>query len=415
MNVRTNELTAEKKPNHWPKGTGAKCALFLVAGLFSSLPARANTITAATCSQADVTAAYNSAVEGDTVKVPGPCSVSWNGLTISGKAITLDGGGNVTVTSTTAIMVQSTVTASSRVTGFLFTGPGNINLGVIGANGGSTFKPWRIDHNVFTNDNPTGVTMYNNSPGLFDHNTVTFGAAAEFIHNFARGSSNGNQGWTDDVLPGSAALVYIEDNDLTCTSNTTVCSMVQGYYGSRTVVRHNQMHGAVLIDMHGTCGNVYARWWEVYENTWTVSPGTNQYAYIGMRGGSGVIWNNHIVSPGNNSGGAGIKFIEDCTSGSYPITDQIGRGINQAYSPVYAWNNDPSMIYANQGTFVHNNDVFTSSSQPATMIRCELAADGGSPGTDSCPTTYSYVPYTYPHPLQGSGPPPPSGLADVVH
>jgi len=415
MNVRTNAMISGKRLNRWPKRTKEKCGLLFLVGLFWCLPARANTITAATCSQTDVTTAINAASAGDTVRVPGPCSVAWSNLTISGKAVTLDGGGTTTLTSTNAISMQSTATGSSRVTGFIFTGPGNLNLGVIVANGGKTFMPWRIDHCTFINDNPTAVSLFNNSPGLLDHNTFTAAAAAEVIHNFAMGAVNGNQGWTDDVAPGGPTMVFIEDNTFIITNNTTVGSIVQGYYGSRTVIRHNNIQGAGLIDMHGTCGNIYARWWEVYENTWTVNPGTNQYAYIGMRGGSGVIFNNHVINPGNNSGGAGIKFIEDCTSGTYPITGQIGRGINQDYSPAYAWNNDPSMIYGIQGKFVQGNDVFTSTSQPSTMIRCEGASDGGTPGSTSCPTTYSYAPYKYPHPLQGQGPQPPSALADVVH
>jgi len=179
MNVRTNAMISGKRLNRWPKRTKEKCGLLFLVGLFWCLPARANTITAATCSQTDVTTAINAASAGDTVRVPGPCSVAWSNLTISGKAVTLDGGGTTTLTSTNAISMQSTATGSSRVTGFIFTGPGNLNLGVIVANGGKTFMPWRIDHCTFINDNPTAVSLFNNSPGLLDHNTFTAAAAAE--------------------------------------------------------------------------------------------------------------------------------------------------------------------------------------------------------------------------------------------
>lgn len=416
MSVRTTQLISGQKLN---------CGLLFVVGLFWCLPARATAITAASCSQTDVQTAINSAVTGDTVNVPGPCSATWSSFVAiaSSQGITINGGGNTTLSNTSQGFSLNAGSVTTRITGFICNRASNIptdyNGHCLKVSGGTNAAPYRIDHWTFCAGGGTCgsqaifIDLSGNGPGLFDHNSFTAGSASEMIHNLGTGSS----GWTDDITPGGPNMVFIEDNTVTVAGNppSAVGSFIQGYYGSRTVLRHNNFSQMVLIDMHGTCGNVYARWWEVYENTWTPSITVNQYAYIGMRGGSGVIFNNHVINPQNNTGGGAIKFIEDCTSGTYPIPDQIGRGVNQNYNPAYAWGNDSSMAYGNQGSFIHSNDVFTSSSQPSTMIRCEAAADGGTPGTDTCPTTYSYVPYTYPHPLQGQGPQAPSALAAVVH
>src|ERR1700722_14827042 len=74
--------------------------------------AQAATVAAASCSSSAVQAAINSASNGDTVQVPGPCSVSWpSGVTISGKGITLNGGG-ATVTGHSASPASITISTN---------------------------------------------------------------------------------------------------------------------------------------------------------------------------------------------------------------------------------------------------------------------------------------------------------------
>jgi hypothetical protein len=397
--------------------------ILIVAVLFIMAPlSRANTIIAATCSQADVQNAINGAVEGDTVKTPGPCSFSWTGLSFS-KAVTLDGGGNSTLnggaSSTAAVTISSTATGNSRFTGFTITAGGNANQGVLLANGANRL-PWRIDHNTFTGGN-TQIVLNGGgiSAGLIDHNTVTLASGQEFIHDFGRGSVN-PAGWTSDVIPANPNFPYIEDNTVTVQGNppAAVASFFQGYYGSVDVIRHNNFGAMVLIDVHGTAPgcttnpNIGGRWWEISDNVWNLQIVANQYAYIAPRAGSGVIYNNSVVNPGNNSSNSGtIKMIEDCTA-SYPQQYQIGRGVNQDYSPAYVWNNLPAsgpggMGVVAQGAVTQGTDYFVSTLQPTSLVKCEAAADGGSPGgaAGSCPTTFIYTPYTYPHPLQSASSP----------
>ncbi len=155
--------------------------------LFWCLPAHATTINAASCSQSDVQNAVNSASNGDTVRVPGPCVVAWtSNVTVTGKGITVDGGGNTTITSSYAFNIQSSLAINTRITGFIFTGPGSPTNGDITTSGNKSNATFRIDHNTFTSASPTVIACYNNAPGLIDHNTFTGGGASEMIHNHKR-------------------------------------------------------------------------------------------------------------------------------------------------------------------------------------------------------------------------------------
>ena len=65
----------------------------LVSCSFCAFDAGADTHTAATCSLADVTSAYNASSDGDIVAVPsGNCT--WNGTLTVTKLITIQGAGS---------------------------------------------------------------------------------------------------------------------------------------------------------------------------------------------------------------------------------------------------------------------------------------------------------------------------------
>jgi hypothetical protein len=219
-------------------------------------------------------------------------------------------------------------------------------------------------------------------------------------------------------------MFFVEDNTFTFTPTGSPAffqgtSAIQSYFGARTVVRHNSIHN-MQVDQHGTCGLVYARWWEIYENTFfTDVANASQSNYMALRGGSGVAFNNH--HQGTNEATGFITLTEDCTSGTYPIQDQIGRGLNQNYSPVYIWGNDADMtVNSGNATDVQlSRDYFTSAAQPASLVRCEVATDSGvaEGGTGTCAGTYNYAPYTYPHPVvSGATPPaPPTNVKATAH
>ncbi|MGA7784745.1 MAG: hypothetical protein WB997_08900 [Candidatus Acidiferrales bacterium] len=384
--------------------------------LICCLPAQANTITAASCSQTDVQNAINSASEGDTVVVPGG-TCSWGGsVTIPNSVgLTIYGGGNTTITSGT-IFIQQGLT-ETRVTGFTFQGTGNCEAGnAVDTNGSPSSFAARIDHNTF---NPVGggtaICTNGNAPVLIDNNTFNIpsnAGAIEVIHNVGLGFSNGQSGWSVNVTPGGPGMVFVEDNTVLfpVNGNFSGASFLQSYAGAQTVVRHNQIHN-MQIDQHGSVPVTtypWVRWWEIYDNEFVNDSGAEQCCYIVVRGGSGVVWGN--THSGTNSV-TGIIQLDEEAGGSYPALDQVGRGINQALSPAYLWGNDAALVVTSVAANVQlNRDYYVSATQPASMSWQEKSGDTPS-------TTYNYVPYTYPHPLQGSqnAPSPPTGLTAVAH
>jgi hypothetical protein len=266
----------------------------------------------------------------------------------------------------------------------------------------------------------TFIQVSGNGPGLIDHNTFSGGGASEMIHNLGTGAGS-NTGWVDSLAPGSPNMVFVEDNTLTCLDPTFICSGIESYYGARNVLRHNEFV-FTQIDQHGTAGAVGARWWEAYQNDFNTPNNENQCCLITMRGGTGVIWGNTTSGSNSHGGGQGIDLYEEDT-GTWPLAYQIGSGINgdtdghnacgsTNSSPAYVWGNDSGFAVSSQtpSIVVLNRDYFSSSTQPATLLRGQLS-------TDTCATSYNYVPYTYPHPLQGTAnaPSPPSGLTAIAH
>ena len=256
--------------------------------------------------------------------------------------------------------------------GIYFTG---INSGngtseyYVNISGTTSSDPYRIDNCVF-NSGDFQVVHFNisgNGPGLIDHCTFNGGGASEFIHNLGMGPSS-TAGWQDDVNPGTAAMLYIENCYCNNVDSTYIASFTQGYYASRTCIRYCTLVFSQL-DQHGGTTGTGARWFEFYNNTFIVPQNYNQSNFMALRGGSGVVFNN-VATGGPNLGGGDIQMYDE-SGGTIPA--YLGRGINQTYSPVYLWNNTQNM-------------------------------QGGA--------TYQYQPYIYPHPLDtnngGSPTTPPS-------
>jgi hypothetical protein len=122
--------------------------------------------------------------------------------------------------------------------------------------GSKTTAPYRIDHCIFDDGSAGSVTLVEvsgNGPGLIDQCKFVAGAASEIIHNYGMGAQNAS-GWSDEVIPGSAAAVHVED----CTFSKNPLAdkyfwgtaAISSYYCARTVMRYchlNYRH----IDQHG--------------------------------------------------------------------------------------------------------------------------------------------------------------------
>ena len=427
------------KPSHyWGErrsmiriATSLFCALVLT--LFCASGTRAKTITSASCSSADVQAAINSSSSGDTVLVPGG-SCTWSeAVTISSsQQIVLDGQGSTTinfagsgVTGTgTVLTINAGTSASTFVTGFTFNGAFVNGACPITLN--TSYSPmtqtFRFHHNTLSYLGGglagTFICIHGNGPGLLDHNTFTTDrVATEMIHNL--GQTDGNNDWSQGLVPGSPNFIYLEDNTFTGPGgNYAGTSAIQNYYGARVVFRYNTLHQA-QVDVHGTnpspgaCTVNNGRWFEIYNNVFhTDAANSNVSNFMSLRGGSGVVFNNSHPSTESNGGTGNVNITSDCQGGAYPVQDQIGRGMNQSASPVYIWNNTNIPISPGSSFVELSRDYFVSASQPSTVTRCESAGDASS----GCPVSYNYVPYQYPHPLtmSGTAPSAPTGLTAVV-
>jgi hypothetical protein len=361
------------------------------------LPARAASFQSAGCSSTEVQSAINAAASGDTVSLPAGCSVTWNqGVSIpNSKGITLNGNGATVVRGNLGdgaalVSLSPNASTSSRITGFSMSDSKSATGTFIDVGGGNeSSAKFRIDNISFSGLRllthvRVGAPVY----GVIDHNSFTWTGNNEVIHNEAYGAAS-TAGWSNDVVPGSGNALYIEDNTFkNITSGDPAYfwggSAVQGYYGSRTVFRYNSVEMAT-VDMHGSPGMIGARWWEIYENTFYVVPNGDLDKAIGMRGGSGVIFNNRKTGRTNYK--AGITLYEE--DGGFPALYQIGRGKNQSADPAYVWGNDGSMAVDSGSSNVQAGRDFIL---------------GAKPG---------YSPYVYPHPLVSGAASAPAAPAPV--
>lgn len=364
-----------------------RCCLVAVLSL-SWATVEAATIPASGCSDSQVQNAINAAVSGDVVALPAPCSATWNaGVSIpNSKGITLNGNGaSITrgsLSSGGALIALSPHSSSStRITGFTFSDSKSaVGYFITIGSGNEASAKFRIDHCSFTGlDLLTHIRIVAPVYGVIDHNSFTWSGNNEVIHNEAYGAGS-TAGWANDVVPGSGEALYIEDNSFVNQTSGNPAyfwggSAVQGYYGSRTVFRYNTVEMAT-VDMHGTPGMVGARWWEIYENTFYVVTNGDIDKIVGMRGGSGVIFNNHKTGRTNYK--AVINLVEE--DSGYPALYQIGRGKNQALDPAYIWNNDSSIPVGSGSSNVQLNRDYFQTARPG------------------------YVPYRYPHPLVSGTP-----------
>ena len=395
----------------------ASCAFAACTGSSPTWTSTLDTSSISTC--------ITNAATGDVINVAsGSASISVTVPNTKGLSIIGGNGGTSTVTNGTAIVVNSNATTGTRVSGFTFTNAGGNGTSDVQFNGSTSSAMYRLDHCNFTNAALSiFVELSGNGPGLIDHNSFTGAGASEEIHNLAMGPSS-NAGWQDNITPGSPLMVYLEDNTFSTPDPTYICSGIESYYGSRNVLRHNTL-SFCQIDQHGTAGSIGARWWEIYNNTISVPAGRSQCCDIVVRDGSGVIYNNH-QSLGSGSSGGDIELYAE-TSGTWPVSWQIGAGLNDyttGYTPCAAasggagtglntapaqvWGNDSALTVNTNGnpngTVYINEDFLVSGSQPASMHWIEKSGD-------TCSTTYTYSPFTYPYPLNANGLPNPNGSA----
>jgi hypothetical protein len=408
--------------------------------LLHSAAALAATVTAATCGSTDVAKALNSARDGDTVAIPaGQCTWTANvstskRLTIQGagigQTVLIDGVSKATNPNIPQMFMWSVPdTGLSRMTGITWRGGGVVdpnNSGMIQIGGRAA--QFRMDHNEFKPNGTKAVSVFGYVRGVIDHNIFDVSSGNGFglyiFHNTWNlpGSDFGDASWAAPDTMGTAEALFVEDN--TFVNNQTVRPYQwanDGWMGSRVVYRYNTYTNTLWAN-HGT--ETGGRWrsqrqFEIYNNTFSLTNGVGYPSFIGIRGGTGVIYNNTATV----TAGAFINQIADLScfrqtdltrsyapwgfcqganawdgnqdSLGYPCFDQPGRGQGgllsgfdptsvgwprQAVSPIYAWNNT-----VNGGTAKAN-----------VVSLAPVAAEGRDFYNIVKP---GYAAYQYPHPL----------------
>lgn len=409
-------------------------------------PIKAATISANSCSYADVRAAVDRAVNGDTVLIPaGTCSWTSN-LTISNKYFTLQGAGiDKTVIIDNLVkgnypiipqpLVWNTINGGlTRMTGITWQGGTTVdpvpNKGTVVFQGQS--QQLRIDHCKFVPTKTSAMFFYGGQFGVVDHNVFNLSNNAGYgFYNFhfdwtVPGSNYGDYSWAGADTLGTDKAMFFEDNVFTNDKTKWPFNFAfDGWGGGRIVIRRNSF-SATTMGSHGTESG--GRWrglrqFEIYDNTMNWNMGGQGFeSWFDIRSGIGVIFNNAatITNPSNGLGTvAYLKIFRtsapyspwgQCNGSSpwdgntsppgYPCLDQVGWAGGDLIrndpptNTVLGGAKWPRQVL--KGVYIWNNTINgvisdALSQQPTyTKAGREYFNRTPKPG---------YVPFTYPHPL----------------
>lgn len=393
---------------------------FVVAAMCSA-PSHswAATISASSCSQANVQAAVNSASNGDTVMIPnGSCS--WTTGINTTKQISIRAQ-NYTPTSGGNTTRNVTITNHASVPLFDFTTGDSFHAALSGIRineGTGTNNHLEVSGSgskvMLVNDMYFEAKQRNGSSQ--DVAAVDWAALGGVIWNtrfvgIGRGDVGGvgsidgtfvikgsPRVWNSASTMGAADTngtvnVYMEDSS--CLNAASFPDLDDN---GRAVFRHNNIDGCIGVT-HGFTSTWGGRHIEWYDNVFSVrSDERNQTGrYYWIRAGTALFTNNVVNNANNPSayGNPNLFNIGDNTSPrSYPMPRQPGFGHNgtsNVSDPIYSWNNTGpqanSFGFQNGwDSIVHvNRDVFVN--------------NGAKPG---------YTKYAYPHPLRSGSTPPPA-------
>jgi len=335
-------------------------------------------------------------------------------------------------------------------------------------------KSWRIDHITF-DINDRALLVYGETYGLLDHcNGYSHSQFANVAEN-TNGSGGGNSSWIKGSALGSADAVYLEDNNIEYVNQggEEMMMFCDGDQGGRIVVRHNILKNHYLGGHDASSNNRSVLQYEMYDN-FLETTYTSSEDLIAHRGGTGVIFNNDMYMSVDGSWNYGLdgpiglynyrdfslgtvglwandptcqnSVVKGCLNSAtywsdnlcnsdadcggiigacvridgfsgtqYPCRDQIGTGDNaspQGSHPYLLWNNRVK-IYA--GNWEPALATVTRNGTYNIVKGRDYCEEETAMPTSCNSITTTYIPYTYPHPLQGErdivSPTAPNGLA----
>lgn len=402
--------------------------------LYLSFTAYAADINANSCSQTDVQNAINSSVSGDRVLVPsGNCAWGASVVVPDSKKITLQGAGVGQTIITSGTQFVGIGTSGSRVTGFTFevTSGGTTMIDIQG-------QGWRIDHNHFINSTgskllamkPNGLNVTIQPRGLIDNNTFD----GLRILMFGMGNFNtASEAWDDPLELGTDNAVFVEDNIFNQIFNGNIIDVNRG---GRYVFRYNTVnvnmvtHSGSLVEVHSkqSTNERGSRSWEIYENTFNATNSTFTVMFI--RGGTGVVFNNTIITNMSSTGIAldNVRSIapRQC-NGTDPMDSNEGVGAEVGWmcrdqigasTDEFLWTGaNPNPPQEKVPAYFWNNTKNGSPTLPQINNSTGDHIQSGRDYIDDGTVRPGYTAFTYPHPLRSgtmSPPDPPTNLGAVV-
>jgi PKD repeat protein len=311
---------------------------------------RADTITAASASLADVRTAIASVNPGDTVIVPAG-SATWGGQLVITKGIYLigAGAGNTVITSNynppssgnpslpTNYLVAylPAIPAANeplRLSGFTFDCANRCFFMMLQNTTTTPVNQIRVDDNTLRNTK-RAFAVRGPVYGVIDNNI------GENTRSFCTMYGLNETSWNNiGYQAGTADAMFLEDNV------TQGEDFVAGGAGMRVVVRHNtctyngtaslspwcEGHGNMLVG-----GNLGTQGFEMYENKLYFGvPGTGVRIFDN-RGGSAIVFNNTVYT----SGGATTVIREEYPDSWCPPVKNGKTGQPQYPSDSYFWGN----------------------------------------------------------------------------
>jgi len=439
--------------------------LIVVSCLWAS-PARAAEIVAQSANYADVKAAVDAAMPGDTVRVPAG-TATWTTELLINKPLSIIGAGlNNEKTILTAggpmpegffFIYGFTADTQVRVAGFEFNSVDWSTIYAIYVNGllnGYNSDKIRIDHNVF--NLCQFPIFFLHLVGLIDNNTFY---NANIAITISAGSRNYADSSWSDLSAGKSKAIFIENNTFISNKNypeSFTNEQIGSMNGGKLVVRYNVFNGDSIslgdsrpflpIMTHGSQGWAPGYYWqaddittrgnkrgqpvvEIYNNT---ASALRLDFLVSIRGSANLIYNNSIISTVTHNPRIALAE-EEYDSPSWGIHRTAWPAEDQVHN-TFIWNNIYrghdfndgvyGFIYAEPNDLLaglwKNRDYFLHEPQPTGGKEYFIGRNGASNtyptdgiiyptlGTmmftpDGPNAYYPYVPYVYPHPLTVQG------------
>jgi len=382
-------------------------------------------INAASCSRGDVQTAVDSASDGETVNIPAGSCTWTDSVDVIDKDIKIVGAGQGSTVITyngpdaydsAAFLIDNDNLPKdnfeiSQLT--IINGMGDSASGATLIMVWDAGPDWRIHQITLTSEysgNMIHVGRYTGSNGgLVDHCTfnklgsghtkgLQISATDRDVEQYNSATTPlGHTSWNTPISLGTKNALFIEDCIFNWEDDYALLDVDEG---GRVVFRYNTILGADF-GTHGHDGGsrdtgVFS--YEIYANSFDAD-GTGLYTAIGLRGGTGVIYDNTFS--GNYGATTNLYHYCACdptvtcnggwpTPCTYPCEGQIGRTAGNALEPLYLWDN----VY---------NDGLPGPAPFDSAGQCDEIHDIIQEGRDYFSNTEKpgYVPYIYPHPLVG--------------